>query len=112
MLMSLTLEEANSLFRKYCDAHKKLFLPGSNDEAIVRSLSDFYIKYFSLEILEKSIEYYVKNSHEPVLIYNFAIESSKIREHIVKEQEISEDFNHLLIETKKRMEQMKREGGQ
>lgn len=106
--MSLTLEEANALFQQYCDKYKKLFLPGSNDEAIVKSLSDFYTKYFSIAILEKSIEYYVKNSTEPVLIYNFAIESNKVREHVVKEMQISQDFDNLLLETKKRMEEMRR----
>ena len=110
--MTLTLEEANSLFQRYCDKYKKLFLPGSNDEAIVKSLSDFYVKYFSISILEKSIEYYVKNSTEPVLIYNFAIESSKVREHVLKEQQIAENFDHVLLQTKKRMDQMKRQDGQ
>lgn len=110
--MSLTLEEANSLFQRYCDKYKKLFLPGGNDEAIVKSLSDFYTKYFSIDILKKSVEYYVKNSTEPVLIYNFAIESSKIRDYIIREQKINADFDSLLSETKKRMEQMRREGNQ
>lgn len=110
--MSLTLEEANSLFQLYCDKYKKLFLPGSNDEALVKSLSNFYTKYYSIEILEKSIEFYVKNSNEPVLIYNFALESSKIRDHVVKEEEIAKEFDSLLLETKKRMEQMKRESDQ
>jgi poly-beta-hydroxyalkanoate depolymerase len=102
--MSLALSALNSMFRKYCEEYKRLFLPGQNDLDIAESLVDFYEKYFSAEILERSVEYYVKTTTEPILIYNFALESSKIRDHIVKEMEIKEQFNTLVQQTKERME--------
>jgi hypothetical protein len=105
--MSQYLEEVTFFFQKYCDEYKRLFLPGQNDGAVADSLVSFYKKYHSLEVLEKSIKYYVENTNEPILIYNFAIESSKIREHIVSEMEIQENFNKLVQQTKERMERFK-----
>lgn len=106
--MSMTLEEVTSLFQEYCEKHKKLFLPGPNDEPVVNSLVNFYSKHYSIDILCESIEYYIKNSKEPVQIYNFAIESSKIRDHVVAEKQRRKDFDKLLHETQERMNQFNR----
>jgi hypothetical protein len=105
--MNPALQAMTSLFQKYCEEYKKLFLPGHNDEAVAESLTDFYKKYHSEEVLHKCIEYYVKNSTEPVLIYNFALESSKIRDQVVHEIEERREFDSLIQKTKERMERFK-----
>lgn len=104
----MTLEEVTTLFQEYCEKHKKLFLPGPNDGPVVKSLVDFYTKHYSIDTLCESIEYYIKNSREPVQIYNFAIESSKIRDHVVEEKQRRADFDKLLNETQERMNQFNR----
>jgi hypothetical protein len=47
---------------------------------------------------------YVRNTTEPVLIYNFALESNNIRDHVTKEAELAENFNNLLEQTRERMQ--------
>jgi len=106
--MSMTLEEVTTLFQEYCEKHRKLFLPGPNDGPVVKSLVDFYSKHYSIEILCESIEYYIKQSKEPVQIYNFAVESSQIRDHVVAEKRRREDFDKLLHQTQERMNQINR----
>jgi hypothetical protein len=105
--MSPTSQALISLFQKYCDEYKKLFLPGQNDEDIAESLVRYYRKNHSEQVLDKCVEYYIKNSHEPVLVYNFALESSKIRDLIVSELEAKKDFDSLVQQTKERMERFK-----
>jgi hypothetical protein len=105
--MNPALQALTSLFQKYCDEYKKLFLPGHNDEAVAESLASFYGKYYSEEILHECVKYYVKTSTEPVLIYNFALESSKIRDHIVQELDSKKQFDSLVQQTRERMERFK-----
>jgi len=105
--MSESSEILKSLFQKYCEENGKLFLSRPDDAGIADAMLSFYRRYHSIEVLEQAVEYYVKTSSDPILVYNFAVESSKIREHILEENKIKQDFSELIRETKERMERFK-----
>jgi hypothetical protein len=102
--MIQSYKEITSLFEKYCDEYRKLYLPAGTDDSISKTLFTHYSKYYSLQILDDCIRMYVRNTTEPVLIYNFALESNNIRDHVTKEAELAENFNNLLEQTRERMQ--------
>lgn len=105
--MSQSSEVLKSLFQKYCKESGKLFIPRGDDNAIAESLVSFYETHHSLKVLDQCVSYYIKNSSDPILIYNFALESSKVRDHILEENDIKENFDNLVRQTKERMERFK-----
>jgi len=102
--MSFNSDSIPTLFQEYCNKYSKLFLPSSNDEAVSNNLHQFYKNNFSLDILQESIELYVKQSSQPVLIYDFALASNNIREQVVKDHQRKDDLQSLLNQTKERMQ--------
>jgi len=46
---------------------------------------------------------YVKNTQDPILVYNFALDSSKIREKVLDFRKSKESFDRLVKETEQRM---------
>jgi hypothetical protein len=56
-----------------------------------------------LDVLEQCILEYVKNTQDPILVYNFALDSSKIREKVLDFRKSKESFDRLVKETEQRM---------
>lgn len=92
-------------FQKSCEEHAKLFLPEPRQTEILDSLVTYYERYYSIDILNQCIVEFVKTSDDPILVYNFAIESSKIRDRIVDRLKSKQEFNKLVRETEERMRQ-------
>jgi len=45
----------------------------------------------------------VRVTPDPILVYNFALDSSKIRDKVLESRRSKEDFNRLVKETEQRM---------
>lgn len=103
--MKETSEIVLSTFQSSCDENGKLFLPEPRQSDIIHSLTVFYSKYHSIDILLECIREYVKATSDPILVYNFALDSSKIRDRVIESKKSKEDFNRLVKETEKRMRQ-------
>ena len=103
--MKKTSETVLYMFQKSCDEYAKLFLPEPRQEEILDSLVVYYEKYYSIDILTQCIEEFVKTSQDPILVYNFALESSKIRDRIVERMRSKDEFKKLVRETEERMRQ-------
>ena len=103
--MKETSEIVLHTFQKSCDEYAKLFLPEPRQTEILDSLVTYYSKYYSIDILNQCVVEFVKTSDDPILIYNFAIESSKIRDRIVDRLKSKEEFSKLVRETEERMRQ-------
>jgi hypothetical protein len=101
--MKETSETVLLIFQKSCEEHAKLFIPEPRQDKILESLLNYYNKYFTFQILEDCIVDFVKSSPDPILVYDFAMESSKIREKIVDRQKSKQEFNKLVKETEERM---------
>jgi hypothetical protein len=99
-------DELIELFSAACEDNKKLFIPSQSDRNIAQRLLDHYRKFFSEEILIKTMIFFVKNSPDPIQISSFALESSKIRDRVVEEQKDADDINLLMQETRIRMERL------
>jgi hypothetical protein len=91
------------MFQSYCDEFGKLFLPEPRQNDIIDSLTGYYSKYYSLDVLEKCVREYVKTSPDPILVYNFALDSSKIRDKVVELEKSNKNFERLVKETEQRM---------
>jgi hypothetical protein len=94
-----------STFQKSCDEYAKLFLPEPRQDQVVESLVNYYKKYYTIDILIECIQYFVKESHDPILIYDFAVNSSKIRERVIERHRSKDEFSTLVKQTEERMRQ-------
>lgn len=103
--MKETSETVLHTFQKSCDEYAKLFLPEPRQTEILDSLVNYYGKYYSIDILNQCVVEFVKTSDDPILVYNFALESSKIRDRIVERLKSKEEFSKLVRETEERMRQ-------
>lgn len=101
--MSQSSEKILSMFQSSCDENGKLFLPDPRQDDIITSLVNYYSKYYSLDVLEDCISEYVKHTQDPILVYNFALDSSKIREKVLDFRKSKESFDRLVKETEQRM---------
>lgn len=101
--MSQTSKTILSTFQLSCDEHAKLFIPEPRQDDIIVSLTNYYTKYHSLDILLECIREYVRVTPDPILVYNFALDSSKIRDKVLESRRSKEDFNRLVKETEQRM---------
>jgi hypothetical protein len=110
--MSLTAEEFVSFFSDSALGHRKLFIPGDNDESVAGNLIAFYQQEYSVDLLKQCADYFIAKSHQPVLIYQFALNSNDVRRRLVQENERKQDVEHLLKATKKRMESFHRKEGE
>lgn len=104
-MMKLTSEAVIDTFVKYCKEYGKLFVPDEKrDEAIVNSLISYYEDNYDSQLLIDCINAWIKTGEEPILIYNFAIESSKVRSLVLTDRQSRREFNDLLQQTRERME--------
>ena len=103
--MKATSETVLSTFQKWCDEYAKLFIPEPRQDQVIESLINYYNKYYSEEILNECIHLFVKDTEDPILIYNFAINSSKIREKVIERQKSRREFDMLVKQTEERMRQ-------
>lgn len=94
-----------STFQKLCDDNAKLFLPEPRQDDILKSLVNYYQRFYDLDLLLECAAEYIKKNDEPILIYNFALESSKIRGHILELRKSNDEFKRLVKETEERMRQ-------
>lgn len=90
-------------FQKSCDEYAKLFIPEPRQDQVIESLVNYYKKYYSLEILQECIDEFVKVNPDPIIVYDFAMESSKIRDRIIDRRKSKKEFNKLVKETEERM---------
>jgi hypothetical protein len=51
------------------------------------------------------IDIFVKEASDPILVYNFALDSSKIRERAIERRRSRDEFNTLVKQTEERMRQ-------
>jgi hypothetical protein len=58
-----------------------------------------------MEILLECIRIFVKEADDPILVYDFALSSSKIRDKVIERQRSKEEFNTLVKQTEERMRQ-------
>lgn len=91
------------MFQRSCDEYAKLFVPEPRQDQIIDSLINYYEKYYSIEILDECIDFFVKETEEPILVYDFALGSSKIRDRIVERKKSKEAFESLVKQTEERM---------
>jgi hypothetical protein len=103
--MKETSEIVLHTFQKSCEEHAKLFLPEPRQAEILDSLVNYYNKYYSIDILNQCVVEFVKTSDDPILVYNFALDSSKIRDRIVDRLKSKAEFSKLVRETEERMRQ-------
>jgi hypothetical protein len=103
--MKETLETVLLTFQKSCEEHAKLFIPEPRQDQVVESLVNYYDKYFTMEILLECIRTFVKEADDPILVYDFALSSSKIRDKVIERQRSKEEFNTLVKQTEERMRQ-------
>lgn len=101
--VSETSEIVLSTFQSSCDEFGKLFLPEPRQNDIVTSLVNYYGKYHDIDILCECIHEYVKVTPDPILVYNFAIESSKVKERVLESRRSKQEFQRLVKETEQRM---------
>jgi len=92
-----------STFQKLCDENGKLFLSEPRQEELIKSLLSYYNTYYSEDILRECIVEFIKTADDPILVYDFAIESSKVRDKVVERQKSRNDFDKLVKETEERM---------
>ena len=105
MSMKETSETVLSTFQKSCDEYAKLFIPEPRQDQVIESLVNYYNKYFSIGMLLECIDIFVKEANDPILVYNFALDSSKIRERAVERRRSRDEFNTLVKQTEERMRQ-------
>lgn len=91
------------MFQRSCDEYAKLFVPEPRQDQIIDSLISYYGRYYSIDILDECIDAYVKDADEPILVYDFAMASSKIRDKIVERKKSKEAFDLLVKQTEERM---------
>lgn len=101
--MSQTSKTILSTFQSSCDEYAKLFIPEPRQDEIIESLSAYYSKYHGIDVLIECIHEYVRVTQDPILVYNFAVDSSKVREKVLESRKSKEDFNRLVKETEQRM---------
>ena len=101
--MKETSEEVLLIFQKSCEEYAKLFIPEPRQDKILESLVNYYTKYYSITILDDCIVEFVKTHPDPILIYDFAMESSKIRDKIIEREKSKQEFNKLVKQTEERM---------
>lgn len=99
----MSSETVLSIFQKLCDDNAKLFLSEPRQNDILDNLVNYYNKFYDIKLLVECMTEYVKKSDEPILIYNFALESSKIRVHILEIRKSNDEFKRLVKETEERM---------
>jgi hypothetical protein len=92
-----------STFQSSCDEYAKLFLTEPRQDEIIKSLVNYYSKYHGMDVLIECIHEYVRVTQDPILVYNFALDSTKIRERVIEARKSKEDFNRLVKETEQRM---------
>lgn len=98
-------EEVLLTFQKSCDENAKLFIPEPRQDDIIKNLVNYYERFFTIQLLLDCIIEFVKKSEDPILVYNFALESKKIRDKILESQKSQDDFKRLVRETEERMRQ-------
>jgi len=103
--MRETSETVLHTFQRSCEEYEKLFLPEPRQTELLDSLVSYYNKYYSIDILNQCIVEFVRTSDDPILVYNFAVDSSKIRDRIVDRLKSKEEFSKLVRETEERMRQ-------
>ena len=101
--MTSISEEVLSYFQKYADEFGKLLIPRNDDEKIANSLGLHFKKFYSIDLLELCIKEYISKCYEPVVVYNFAMEAHKIREHLEEGLKDKEEIARLMKETKEFM---------
>jgi len=101
--MKETSEEVLLIFQKSCDEHAKLFIPEPRQDQIIESLLNYYNKYYSMKILEECIHEFARSHQDPIIIYEFAMDSSKIREKILEREKSKKEFSTLVKQTEERM---------
>lgn len=103
------MEDFINYFEERCEHYEVLFLPDpARQEKIARQLVNLHGKTAGdKEVLYKAVDLFIQESQGTALIYDFAIESSKYRDKILVNKESHENFNKLLKETEKRMQEFK-----
>lgn len=85
----------------------RLFIPDElRDSKIADSLINYYGKYFDMQILEDAIRLFVKETHEPITLYAFAMKSHDFRDKVLHEKKLKDDFDRTLRETRERMREL------
>ena len=56
-----------------------------------------------MKILEECIHEFVRSHQDPIIIYEFAMDSSKIREKILEREKSKKEFSTLVKQTEERM---------
>lgn len=103
--MIQTLEDLTDTFQSSCDKYGKLFVPDANSEAVGNSLLRFYSRNYSLELLEKVVNEYIRTfPSETIQIYEFAISNAKYRERVIERDESNKEIQRLMQETRERMQ--------
>lgn len=92
-----------STFQKSCDDNAKLFIPEPRQDEIVDNLVRYYERFYDLDLLLECIQEFIKKNDEPILIYNFALDSGKIRTHLLEAKKSNDEFKRLVKETEERM---------
>ncbi len=101
--MNQTSKTILSTFQLSCDEYAKLFIPEPRQDDIITSLENYYSKYHTIDVLIECIHEYVRVTPDPILVYNFALDSSKIREKVLEARKSRADFDRLVRETEQRM---------
>lgn len=105
-MRNLTLEEVNTTFQTLCDESGKLFIPdATRDEAIIRNIVLYYSKYHDNDLLLACIKSFIGSAPDPILVYDFAIEQGQIRNRLLKNRRIAENFEKVARETEEKMKE-------
>jgi hypothetical protein len=103
MTQIMNEQDIINIFEEESERQGKLFLENAGDDRTIRSLLNYYTKYQTVKLLVDCIKYYIKTTDEPILIYNFALVSSNIRDYLTHEQNAKDEINRLIKETEERM---------
>lgn len=99
--MTITGSDVISAFKVYCEEKGKLFIADSpRQDGIAESLA----KHYDSDDLLMAIKWYVDSNNDPILVFDFALESRNLVDKIKREQNSINKFKQVVADTRKLLE--------
>jgi hypothetical protein len=103
-----TWEEVVTFFEDKSDEYGRFFVPDDiRDEKIAKSLLSFHKKHYDADLLLESIELYIAEMNQPIVIYEFAIRIDDFRESALNRRRMKEEVQSLMKQTEIAMTKFK-----
>lgn len=94
-------------FNKLSKENHRIFIQDRNDTSVANGVINYFETYYTLDLLNQCLdEYFVKRREAYVTIADFCIKFGDIARKIHRRNEGKEDFDNLVKETRKRMEEL------